>query len=108
MLMNDGKFLIFNTDHDLYAIYDVASEQTTLLDLRPWCDRDCVRTSENGQFIRYYVHGEDPYYVRLSTYRPFSYPIPQTLPYQLYEYDIVTQTERLFYEQAAVDTLEEG
>lgn len=107
MPMNDGKFLIFSTDHDIYAIYDVASEQTTLLDLRPWCDRDCVRISENGRFIRYYVRGEDPYYVRLSTYRPFSYPIPQTLPYQLYEYDTVTQTERLFYEQTAVNTIEE-
>jgi hypothetical protein len=108
MPMDADQFLIFNTDLDVYAIYNASSGQTTRLDLRRWCDRDCVRVSQDGRYIRYYVRGEDPYYVRLSTYRSFTYPIPQTLPYQLYEYDTVTQTEQLFYEQEVVDVIDEG
>jgi hypothetical protein len=107
MRMDADRFLVFNTDLDLYAIYDAASGQTTSLTLRRWCDRDCVRVSQDGRYIRYYVRGDDPYYVRLSTYRLFTYPIPQTLPYQLYEYDTVTQTERLLFEQEVVDVIDE-
>ncbi|MCA9909827.1 MAG: hypothetical protein KC519_14315, partial [Anaerolineae bacterium] len=103
MPMDESSVLVFNTDFDIYAIYDAVSGETARLNLRPWCRRDCVRVSADGRYIRYYVRGDDPYYVRLSTYRPFTYPIPRTLPYQLYEYDTITQTERLIFEQDVVD-----
>ncbi|MCU0481875.1 MAG: hypothetical protein MUE54_11810, partial [Anaerolineae bacterium] len=107
MPIGDEKFLIFNTNLEIYAIYDVASNQVMSLNLKPWCDRDCVRVSEDGRYIRYYVRGDDPYYTRLRTYQLSTYPPLRTLPYQLYEYDIVTQTERLFHEQVMTDTNEE-
>lgn len=100
--MHDGRYLIANTNLNQYATYDPHINENVPLELRAWCDRDCVRVSEDGRYIRYYVRPDDPYYVRLSYHRPFTYPIPRTLPYQLYEYDTVTNTETLVYQQEEI------
>lgn len=92
----DDHYLIADTKRDQFAMFDTVSHATTHYDLRPWCNEECVRVSADGRYIRYRVSPFDP--MHSST---FFDPGENALPYQLYEFDTVTQTERLIYEEAA-------
>ncbi|MCA0455322.1 MAG: hypothetical protein LCI00_15200 [Chloroflexi bacterium] len=93
-----GRYLIADTKRDQYAIFDAIEQQTTNVKLRPWCKDECVRVSEDGRYIRYRVSPSDVMADSSTASRG-----ENTLPYQIFEYDTLTQTERLVYEQPILD-----
>lgn len=97
----ETSFLLADKKRNRYFIYDTIENTTLPLDLRPWCNDDCVRVSADGRFIRYRVSQTNPMR-SLVSYDPGE----NTLPYQLYEYDTVTQTERIIHEQVAITFVE--
>lgn len=94
----ENQYLIGDTKRDQYAIFDITERNTTSVDLRPWCKDECVRVSEDGRYIRYRVSPSD---IMASSTAPNSGE--NTLPYQIFEYDTLTRTERLVYEQPILD-----
>lgn len=94
----DDQYLIADTKLDRYAMFSMVAHAATRYDLRPWCKEECVRVSADGRYIRYRVSPFDP--MHSST---FFDPGENALPYQLYEFDTVTQTERLIYEQKKIE-----
>ena len=94
----ENQFLIADRKRDQYVIFDTIENTTFSVDLRPWCNDDCVRVSADGRFIRYRVSQTDPMQSSI-----FPDPGENELPYQLYEYDTLMQTERLIHEQEAIE-----
>jgi hypothetical protein len=103
VLAGDNRFLLADTRRDVYAIYDIHANTTTFFHLRAWCDDNCVRVSENGRYIRYRVTPSE----EVQLHRLYDFDIT-SLPYQIYEYDTVTNTERLIYEQSDIHPGESG
>ena len=85
---NDNRFLLVDARRGIYAITDISENTTTLLELGEVCADDCIRVSEDGRYIRYRVTPPENF----------------GLPYQIFEYDTQTNTERLVYEQEWITT----
>jgi hypothetical protein len=95
----ESRYLIADKKRKQYTIFDVEKNSTMSVNLRAWCNEECVRVSIDGRYIRYRVSPSDPRGMLPSFYDRDE----NALPYQIFEYDIEAQTERLIYEQKAID-----
>lgn len=93
--VDETTYLIVDKSIDLYLLYDFNQHSSRELTLQGWCEPDCIRISEDGRYIRYLVQDN---YGNPRILQP-SFTL---LPYQIYEYDLHTDTKRLIYEQQLI------